>query len=925
MERIVGRETELESVGRFLDAVRERACALLIDGEAGIGKTTVWQAAVAAAEARTFRVLQARPAEAEANLSYAALADLVGAAFDETSAGLPDPQRHALNAALLRADPDASADPRTTATAFVALLTALAARRPTVVAIDDVQWLDQASARAVEFAARRLPAKVGLLLARRSEGADAPPLGLDRTLRELPLETVVPRPLSLAGIHHVIEDRFGAAPARPMLVRIATASGGNPLFALEIARALARDPGERPIGAPLPVPTSLEELVAGRVRMLSPSGQEAVLIASMVSRPTIGTVAAALGTESSSPTGLIEAEDAGVLVTESERIRFSHPLIASAVYGSTPQPRRRELHRHLAAVVRDPEERARHLAQSATEPNEEDAAELERAAERAGRRGAQDAAAELFEAACRLTPVDRTNDLVRRLLAEGSAIFAAGDIARARSLAERAVRSARGGSSRAEAHILAARIAVVAETNESAVEHLEQALADARGDRALRARIHAGLAIYRVRWDDVKAEHAATAIELLDAEEEPVLVADVLFGKLLTDIHLGRGATPQLLEKGLALEAKAGAHAEKSKFPLAHFRAMDMFDSARARARDEERWYSERGDEGWRAKALADLAEIELRAGNWALAERYVEESCEAIAQLATGGRPGIWAVPLRIRSSIDAHRGNFERARATMLPLLDEAQRTRQLWWAAGCLSVLGFVEFASGADAAAVSAWTRMAEHTDSLGVRDHARDRSEPDHIEALLALGETERARKLLEHLEWRGRTLSRPWIDATLPRARALVRAAERDVSGALEELEGSAPVEQLPFERARTLLVQGTLYRRLKRKRAAADSLRGALELFERVGSPPWAERARAELARLGLRRSDRWQLTETERRVAELAAAGRTNREVAQQLFISPKTVEANLARVYRKLSIRSRAELGARIAERARGRAVT
>jgi DNA-binding CsgD family transcriptional regulator len=925
VEQIVGRETELEAVGRFLDAVRERAAALVIDGEAGIGKTTVWQEAVAAAEARGFRVLQARPAEAEASLSYAALADLVGAAFDETCAELPDPQKHALDAALLRADPDASADPRTTATAFVAVLTALAARRPTVVAIDDVQWLDQASARALEFAARRLPPNVGLLLTRRSDSEGEAPLALDRTLRDLQFKTLVPRPLSLAGIHHVIANRFGTAPARPTLARIAAASGGNPFFALEIASALVRDPGERPIGAPLPVPTRLHELVAARVRTLSPSGQEAVLVASMLSRPAVGTLTAALGTESGSPAGLIEAEEAGVLVTKSERIRFSHPLLATAVYGSVSPQRRRELHRRLAAVVRDPEERARHLAQSATEPNEEDAAELERAAEQAGRRGAQDAAAELFEAACRLTPADRTSELVRRLLAEGSAIFAAGDIARARSLAERAVRSARGGSSRAEAHILAGRIAVVAASNESAVAHLEKALADASDDRVLRARIHAGLAIHRVRWDDVRAEHAATAIELLDEDREPVLLADVLFDKLLTDIHLGRGASPQLLEKGLALEAKAGPYAEKSKFPLAHFRVMDMFDAARARARSEDRWYSELGDEGWRAKALADLAEVELRAGNWPLAERYVEESCEAIAQLATGGRPGIWAVPLRIRSSIDAHRGNFERARATMRPLLEEAERTRQLWWAAGCLSVLGFVEFASGADAAASSAWTRMAEHTDSLGVKDHARDRSEPDHIEALLVLGEKERARTLLEHLEWRGRTLPRPWIDATLPRARALVRAAEGDVSGALEELEGSTPVEQLPFERARTLLVQGTLCRRLKRKRVAADALRGALEVFEQVGSPPWAERARAELARLGLRRSDRWQLTETERRVAELAAAGRTNREVAQQLFISPKTVEANLARVYRKLSISSRAELGARIAERARGRAVT
>src|SRR5438445_894480 len=309
---IVGREAELEAVERFLNAVRERAAALVIEGEAGIGKTTVWQEAVTTARALGFPVLLARPAESEAKLSYAALVDLLGPAYDETRAELPEPQQRALDAALLRNDAEGPAEPRTTATALVGVLTALATGGPTVMAIDDVQWLDRASERALEFAARRLPAQVGLLLTRRSAGDGDAPLGLDRALSEGQLESIVPGPFSLAALHHLIRSRLGMAPARPTLIRIAAASGGNPFFALEIARALERDAGERALGDPLPVPERLHKLMAARLRTLSPAGQEAVLVASALSRPTVATVADALGANRDPLTALAEAEEAGV-------------------------------------------------------------------------------------------------------------------------------------------------------------------------------------------------------------------------------------------------------------------------------------------------------------------------------------------------------------------------------------------------------------------------------------------------------------------------------------------------------------------------------------------------------------------------------------------------------------------------------------
>jgi len=235
---------------------------------------------------------------------------------------------------------------------------------------------------------------------------------------------------------------------------------------------------------------------------------------------------------------------------------------------------------------------------------------------------------------------------------------------------------------------------------------------------------------------------------------------------------------------------------------------------------------------------------------------------------------------------------------------------------------STLGFLEFADGNHGAADRALTKMRELVESIGATEAPLDRSEPFHIESLLALGELERARAVLQRLEERGRAFPRLWVSTTLPRARALVLAAEGDMDGALAEIEklDLVAASQLPFELGSTLLVKGRLHRRASHKRAAADSLGQALEIFDRFGAPTWAERARGELARVGLRHRSPDELTATELRVAELTAGGLTNREVATAAFMSPKTVEANLSRVYRKLGIRSRAELGATMASRER-----
>lgn len=914
---VIGREPELRAVERFLDRSRKGSAALLIEGEAGIGKTSIWAEAVRSASARGFRVLQARPAETEVRLSYAALSDLVGSDFEETQAVLPPLQRRALAAALLRSDTDEPADPRTAATAVASLLTALAAEGPVLLAIDDVQWLDPGSEQALAFAARRLPPRLGLLLTRRTDGGGDPPLGLGRALPADGLEHIAPGPLSLAALHHLIRGRLGTSLPRPLLVRLAAASGGNPFFALEIARALAEDTGDRAAGEPLPVPRSLDELVAARVQALSPAARQTALVSAALSRPTVALVTGTFD-EGDARAALVEAEEAGVLVIERGHIRFAHPLLASVVYGSASPERRRQLHERLAAAVADLEERARHLALSATEADETIAMELEQAAALAAKRGAQQAAAELFEASRRLTPDEMQEELTRRLLGEAAAQLAAGDVGGARSAAERTVELARVGAQRAQGLLLLGEIAWITGSR-TVGEQLERALAAADGDPALAARIYPKLVNFTVAHDPARAvEYAEAAMRLLRAEREPGALAYVVFDRLWAGAMLGHGVDWKLFERWQELEAKAGRAAPKTPIPMIFFHSIDDFEAARGRYAVEDEWFRDRGEDGWRAERLSHLSYVELRAGRLQLAERYAEESCAAVAQIEG---PGPWAIPLRFRSFVDVHRGRIERARETLLRMIEESERAGRAFWAALNLSTLGYVEFTAGNHQSADDALRRMRKLTDAIGTRDLVPDRSEPFHVESLTILGEVERAREALERLEERGRVFPRIWITATLPRARALVLAAEGDAAAglaALDELDVEVAAK-VPFELAWARLVQGRLHRRIKQKRAAADALGQALELFERLGDPTWVEQTRAELGRVGLRRAPS-ELTPTERRVAELAASGLTNREVATAAFMSPKTVQANLARVYRKLGIRSRAELGARMADEQR-----
>ena len=338
---VVGRDEELAAVAAVLERAADAALACVVAGEIGVGKTTVWTAALAAAVERGYGVVSARPAEAETAFAFAAVADLLCEDLDTVLRALPPPQRRALETALLVEEGTGAPEAHTVSVAVLGAILVLAAERPLVVAVDDVQWLDSPSRTVLEFVARRLRAHpVALLLSERIERERPSTLQLG-----LPTDGVRLEPLSAGTLHRLIHDRIGVAFTRPVLLRLHETSGGNPFFALELARALIAS-GHEPIsGEPLPVPENLRELVGRRLAALSPSTREALLAAAASARP-----APALLPRDA----LDEAVDADVLVHDGEQVRFTHPLLASVLTNRSPRGSRRQRCRRGAAGLPRP-------------------------------------------------------------------------------------------------------------------------------------------------------------------------------------------------------------------------------------------------------------------------------------------------------------------------------------------------------------------------------------------------------------------------------------------------------------------------------------------------------------------------------------------------------------------------------------------
>jgi predicted ATPase len=450
---VVGREEELAALSDSLDSLSAGPMAFVLEGEAGIGKTTLWKEGVLLARTRGFRVLMSRPVPAEAQLPFAALGDLLDRALDDSMSALPDPQRHAVDVALLRIDAQGSpVDQRAVSLGVLGMVRAMAHEGTVILAMDDVQSIDPPSAAVIEFVLRRLEDEpVGVMASVRAGEGGRDPLGLSATFPDDRLRRVVVGPLEDGPIDRVLLSRLGEMLPPGSIQQLHRTSGGNPMFAIELGRAMLRR-GIRALPEyALPIPEALRDLVRERLAALRAHVGRVLLVISALSNPTVALVTAVLGSLERTASSLAEAIKGGVIEVEDDRLRFSHPLISSVVYSDTPPDRRRQMHQRLAEVVRDIEERARHLALAAEAPDAEVAAALDDAARRARDRGAPSSAAELSEMASRLTPAGMEEAARRRTIAAAEYHFEAGDMGRARLLLQEVVRSAEPGLVRAEA------------------------------------------------------------------------------------------------------------------------------------------------------------------------------------------------------------------------------------------------------------------------------------------------------------------------------------------------------------------------------------------------------------------------------------------------------------------------------------------
>ena len=911
---LVGREEELRALVDLLEAPETLPRVAVLSGEAGIGKTTLWLAAVEAGDRLGYRVLASRPSEAGARYSFAGLSDLVRETPAEILPELPAPQRRALESALGVSDAEGvPADERVVAFAFLNALRKLAGQGPILLAVDDLQWLDAPTLALIQFALPRLRTEsVAAVLAHRGDV----PEWLRRAVPEEGFLRLELGPLSLGALHELLRARLGSGVARPTLRRIWETSCGNPFFALEMARALQRRGGTVDPGDELPIPADLEALVGERLSGLSESARDVARIVAALADPVVAVVESAVGRQAEP--GLAEALEARVLELDGDRLRLKHPLLGSALLARTTPAERRSLHAKLAGVVPDSEERAWHLALATAEPSAEVALVLEAAARSARERGAPTTVAELFEQAFRLTPAANVDDGRRRILAAAEAHFQAGDVRRANVLLKETLAAAPAGVERAAVLIQLARVEAQCGDPRRATVLYREALAEAGSDLALVATIQLELALL-VRFTagvDSGLPHAETAVHAAARLDDAVLHCRALAVFSLLHFNAGRGIAHAEMELGLALERSLPGEllGDGADQVVGHqlFWSGEL-DAARLHFEERRRAFGASGREE-ETTALWYLSLIEWRAGNWDLAGRYASEMVVLDLQFGRRTRDlSSWPKAL-----IAAHQGEVADARELADQCLAFLRATGTATETAGFEWVLGFLELSGGDYAAAVGHFRSAEELRPVFAFRDPGMDWLVPDELDALVLVGALDEAEAVLGPWERRARTLDRAWALAIAARVRALVLAVQGDLDGALATFETALAEHgrvQDPFQYARTLLALGATQRRAKRRRAARMSLERALVTFERLPAPLWAKKARAELARIGGRAPSRGALTPSEERVAALVVEGRTNREVAAALFVTERTVEAALTRVYGKLGVRSRTELARRL----------
>lgn len=907
--------------------------SVLLYGPAGIGKSVIVRTLGAEFAGDGTTVLRCSATESESHLPFLALVDLLGLVADEVADVLPAPQRAALESALTgRGESSEQRDGLALRLAVLSVLRALAARGPVLIVVDDLQWMDPASAELLAFAARRVSGlPVRMIGAVRTDGD--PQDHHDRYVRAFPSQALtlqIPA-LSRAQVSELLADRGHADLPRAVQRDIHRTSGGNPLFALELGRALAESKTPPRPGEPLPVPTSLRTLVLNRLGMLSAETRRTLLIACAGARPTLSLLRSAGRTNAeaeisvASALGLVETDHDGV-------VRFAHPLISAALYAEALQEDRRTAHAALAEAASDVIERARHLALATPGRDELVASGLAEAAVVAAERGAPGVAAQLGLLAARHTPFgDADTANLRRLDAADHALRA-GETDLAGTIARDVLVTATSPADRVRAWIVV--IASVEHSLSDVDDIYPQALADAGEDPGLQALVRYELAWRILLIDGAMAEAAAEAGRAARLAAEAGDRRTELFALSFQALNEALSGHPDA-EATLALataepqDPQVAVHhngPQYIRFRILHM--SDQLDEARATITWLLSEARRRGAVEGEIVFARGLAETELRSGRCGTALELAREGLRLVEDT------GMYEVPaLRDAALAEASGGSVQRALSLAQDGVRRAEAYGDMSYLSRALCALGHAQLVGADHRGAVDTLRRVRELEREMGVTDPSRDRWHGDLAEALVRVGELDEAQAVIDATRIPATRLGRASILAVLDRSEALVRAARGDLDGAaalLTDARDRLGALGYALEEARASLALSRVERERHNPAAARTALNDAARIFKRAKALPWLELVgagpaaspapagtaeasapAAEQARADQGIPDFSTLAAMERQVAALVLEGATNREIAATLFISVKTVEATLTRVYRKLGIRSRVDI--------------
>ncbi|MEV5546369.1 LuxR family transcriptional regulator [Streptomyces sp. NPDC052309] len=914
---VIGREESFAAAREQLS----QGGSVLLHGPAGIGKSTVLRT-LAGEYARTARtVLRCSATESESHLPFLALADLLGLVLDEVSGALPDAQRTALESALTgRGESTLQRDGLALRLAVLSALRALAAAGPVLVVADDLQWLDPASAELLGFAARRLgDTPVRMLCAVRTEGPETEGSEYGRHLRAAPPDTRAVRlgPLTRVQVSALLDHRGYTGLPRSTVREIHRTSGGNPLFALELGRALAESPTPPRPGEPLPVPTSLRALVLSRLEMLSEEARRTLLVASAGARPTPALLHAAGRENAEAETA--RAAELGLLAPDPEgpAVRFAHPLISAALYAEAPAAERRAAHAALSRAASDPIERARHLALATTGTDPEVAARLAEAAALARDRGAPSVAASLGLLAARHTPAGSEPGPGEHRLQAAEDAITAGEVDLARDIAREVLARATAPGERVRAWMVVIEAAGQAIGEVDAV--FPQALADAGDDPRLLALVH-----YQLAWRGLvvqgdfaqgreEAAHAAgLAARAGDRRTELLALAFQAQAETL----MGHPDAPATIQRALKEPQDPRVACHHNGAGSARFRWLVMSDrlaEARTTVTALLREVRRRGMAESEVHYLRFLAETELHSGHCGRALDLARESLTLARDAGIGEGAGAMQAALA-----EAAGGDAERALDLAREAVRRAEEDGDAVYLSRALAALGHAHLVAGDWREAVRALRRVRELEAGAGITDPARGRWQGDLAEALVRIGEPAEAQDVIDVTRAHALRLGRESVLAVLDRAEAGVRAARGEHRAAVARL--TSVRDRLAglgygLEEARAAFALAEL----RAGRPGPASYDEAARLFRRCRALPWLRQVDAAVAARAAGPAPERAgapdglagLASMERQVAALVMEGATNREIAARLFVSVKTVEATLTRVYRKLGIRSRVDI--------------